>query len=162
MWQPSVSATFRRVRSWIFVSPWRLRPTAQARWASLVVLDWVGAASDVPTSTRAVIDVTPATDQQVADAPADRAVIAEIVKIASASARDDALRSNSRGDFDGALSSINKAIDLVTVLERDYPEAAAEAAVLRESLGSYSVSMPAMEAKRQKMASYEQRRSRAR
>jgi hypothetical protein len=139
-----------------------LRPTAQARWASLVVLDWVGAASDVPTSTRAVIDVTPATDQQVADAPADRAVIAEIVKIASASARDDALRSNSRGDFDGALSSINKAIDLVTVLERDYPEAAAEAAVLRESLGSYSVSMPAMEAKRQKMASYEQRRSRAR
>ena len=126
------------------------------------VLEWMGTSSDIPTSSRAATDLSLATDQQVANAPTDGAVIAEIVKIASASARDDALRSNSRGDFDAARSRINKAIDLVTMLERDYPEAAAEAAALRESLGSYSVAMPAMEAKRQKMASYEQRRSRAR
>ena len=125
-----------------------------------VVLEWVDATSDVPASTRAATDLALATDQQVADARAERAVIAEVVKIASASARDNALRSNRAGDFDGARSKLSKTIDLVSMLERDYPEAADEVDSLRHSLGQYSFAMDPMEAKRAKMAAYELRRSR--
>jgi Ca-activated chloride channel family protein len=126
------------------------------------VLEWTEASSDVSTSTRASADLTPATDIQVAKAPAEREVVAEVVKIASASARDDALRLNSRGDFDGARSRINKAIDLITMLKRDHPQAAAEAEALHEALGAYSVQMDPLAAKAAKMAAYEQRRSRLR
>jgi Ca-activated chloride channel family protein len=124
------------------------------------VLEWVGATSDVPASTRAATDLALATEQQVANAPAERAVIAEVVKVASASARDEALRSNYAGDFEGARARINKAIDLVSMLQRDYPEAAAEIDVLREQAGTFAMRMDPLAAKAAQMQSYEIRHSR--
>jgi Ca-activated chloride channel family protein len=124
------------------------------------VLEWVGAVSDAPASTRAATDLALATDQQVASAPAEKAVIAEVVKVASASAREDALRSNYAGDYEAARSRMNRAIDLVTMLKRDYPEAAAEVAVLRDQARTFSMRMNPLAAKSEKMAAYESRRSR--
>lgn len=80
--------------------------------------------------------------------------------MASASAREDALCSNRSGDYAGARSKIGKAIDLITVLKRDYPEAAAEVEALQDAMSTYSMQMDPMSAKRAKMASYEMRRSR--
>jgi Ca-activated chloride channel family protein len=125
-----------------------------------VALEWVDAVSDETCSTNAALDLTPATEAEAAAAPADREVVGQIVRVAAAQARDEALVFNKQGSFRDARGRIETAVNLLEQLRRDYPEAAAEIDALRRSVDVFSGPMAAMSAKQMKYASYQARRSR--
>jgi Ca-activated chloride channel family protein len=135
-------------------------PGREAPMAVGVALEWVDATSNEACATNSRVEMVPVPDIEAAQAPADRDVVGQIVRVAAAAARDEALAFNSSGAFGDARSRIEKAVGFLELLRRDYPEAAAEIDALRLSQDMVSGPMAASAAKSMKFAAYQTRRSR--